>query len=363
MYAIYCDTKINMYVNLKRIGIKIRPLSIKEKEQIIQKYNILSSNKNNIYKFARLRKQRNLVANKIYDLVDDELTIDILNLIRFERYNIVIHKNIKEVLNKVAIVQTNDIVLNKYIRLRDSHIFVKKFINLYKLYEQGVTSKNNNFDIPIKYKKIYRQSEKEPDIDNLSNELILKYVFDGLKSETYGCFYVKKSFQDYINYVSIFINKLSDLDIFKFIQLMEMYFLNNYISYSNNILTNVIIIESLIVKSNSNNISKEFVLKSGIIAIESGIKYSNKDLKYILNYIYRIRSILIHGNINEVFTEYNTLIQNVQKIEALNNKNLPKMSKYKNILYFTDKLSYEFLTIVFKYWISNTDKLNFIKNN
>lgn len=343
MYMIYCDTEINMCANLKRIGIKIRPLSIKEK--IIKKYNILSSNKNNIYKFAKLKNQRKLVTNKIYDLVDDELTIDILNLIRFERYNIVIHKNIEEMLNKVAIVQTNDIVLNKYIQLRDSHIFVKQFVNLYKLYEHDVKNKNNNFDIPTKYKKIYRQSEKEPDIDNLSNELILKYVFEGLKSKTYGCFYIKKSFQDYINYVSIFINKLSDLDIFKFIELMEMYFLNNYISYSNNILTNVIIIESLIVKNNSNNISKEFTLKLGIIAIESGAKYSNEDLKYILNYIYRIRTILIHGNINEVFVEYNTLIQNVQKIETLNNKNLPKMSKYKNILYFTDKLSYEFLQL------------------
>lgn len=111
-------------------------------------------------------------------------------------------------------------------------------------------------------------------------------------------------------------------------------------------MTNVIIIESLIVKNNSNNISKEFTLKLGIIAIESGAKYSNEDLKYILNYIYRIRTILIHGNINEVFVEYNTLIQNVQKIETLNNKNLPKMSKYKNILYFTDKLSYEFYNCI-----------------
>ena len=49
--------------------------------------------------------------------------------------------------------------------------------------------------------------------------------------------------------------------VFGLIELMEMYFLNNYISYSNNILTNVIIIESLIVNQYGKNTLVNKVLR------------------------------------------------------------------------------------------------------
>lgn len=362
MFLIYCDYDIDFLVNIKRIGLKFRSLNNEEKEIIKKLYESVYSNRSLIYKFVNSRKQKNSEYRNIYNSVEDEFIIDIFDLIRFESYKVTIHKNIEDLLNKIVVIQIDKKVINKYIDLRDIHVFVKQFINLSELYVREFIPDKSDFKIPLKYRKKYKELSGCPSIIDLAKEIIIKYIFNNLKTETYGSFYVKRNFSNYIEHINIFISKLSDIDIFKYIEMMEMYYFNNHSSYSN-IINDVLMIEGLVIRKSSNNISKEFILKTGLIAKESKIDYSNSELKYILEYIYNVRSILVHGSINEIFDEYNTLTQNVPKLKKLNNHGLPKMSKYKNILYFTERLSYDFVTIVFKYWIDNFDNLEYIKNN
>lgn len=370
MYFIYCDKPYeqSFSVNINRFGIKIYPLNKSQFNYIDKQYSYLYKSRVKIRNSIIKKEDGSFRFNyeKRKELEIDENLFDLIDTMRQNKKIPVFHKNIQEFLNHLIVLEIDSSKLSKYIDCDDFRVFIRQFINFYHVFDicsKKERKKEKEFSISYNMKKRYRE-KKELELHDVTQEIIIKYLLGFPEEEGYSCFGVNESFYDYLNIISKFLNTISNEELFKFIEIMEMYFTNSKLS-QNNILNDTLIIESLLIKKESNSIEKEFVLKAGVIYKDSKLKkhYSNDDLSTILHFIYNIRSTIIHGSMEKIFDNYNTFCQKIKEIECIKFNNMSKMQKKLCILHFTETISYEFVKIILRYWITNNDKIMFLKEN
>lgn len=369
MYFIYCEElsgrKIN--VNIKQLGLKIRPLNDSQFDYIKQEYEKIYKKNRTVKECLRISDDGivSLDYRKRKELEKDDSLINIINMIRQEKIQPIFHRNIEKFLSHILILELDSKVLSKYIDCQDFRIFVHQFIDFHHVFDTMISSKKriNDISIPYQMKKNYRDKDN-PEFKDLSAEIIIKYLFNFYNQNSYGCFYTNKSFEHYLLRISKFIDTISAEELFKFIEILEMFFSNAKLS-QNNILNDTLIIESLLINKESNNIKKEFVLKTGIIYKDSKLKkyYSNEDLSVLLQYLYDMRSSIIHGSMGKIFDCYNKFSQRIKFIPCSKFENISKMQKKISILKFTERISYDFVKLVLMYWINNNDKITYLRNN
>lgn len=369
MYFIYCSNRFeNNYRNeIKQFGLKFYSLNNIQREKIKKEYDRIYSKRNDIYKSLNKNEEGLVLFNykKRKELeVDRELSF-IIDMIRQEKKKPTFHKNIDDFLNNILVLEIDSKRLSKYIDSHDFRIFIHQFIDFHFIFDSNICNKKNDKEISLPYqmKRMYRE-KSTPDFMDLSKELIIKYIFNFYEQSSYGCFAVNKSFENYLSCISKFSNSISSEELFKFIEILEIFFTNSRLS-QNNILNDTLIIESLLIKKDSNSIEKEFVLKTGIIYKNSKLKkyYSNEDLSVILHYLYGMRSTIIHGSMEKIFECYNKFSLKVKAIPCSKFDSVSKMQKKIMILKFTERLSYEFVKLVLIYWINNYDEISFLRNN
>ena len=369
MFLIYCEENVENLkkIEIKQFGLKIYPLTTEQRNYLIKEYNYLYQQRLKIKKSIVSSKQETILfdCKKRRELEQDSKLLNIIDMIRENRVKPIFHKNMDEYLNHILVLEIEPKKLEKYIDSEDFQVFAHQFINFYNIFDTQNQTKNKYKDvsIPFQMRKKYREIGK-PSFEDVSEEIILKYLFDIYKQESACCLYVNNSFFKYILNVSKFISKISSDELFKFIEIMEIFFSNARLS-QNNILNDTLIIESLLIKKESSTIEKEFVLKTGIIYKDCKLEkyYPNEDLSVILHYLYDMRSAIIHGNMEKIFVVYNTFTQKIKSIPCSKFENVSKMQKKVLILKFTERISYEFVKMVLMYWINHYDKISYLRNN
>lgn len=369
MYFIYCDKLNNTkYKNeIKQFGLKFYSIKEKQKSHIKEVYCNIYNSKEKINRAIIKQEDGTFRFNidKRKELMQNPNLSLIVEIMRFEKIKPIFHKNIDNFLDNIIVLEINEEKLSKYIEKRDFRIFINQFIDFHYIYDPNTKSQIKSKDIILPYdiRKIHQRDEN-PTYDKLVEEILIKYLFNFHKISSYGCFYAEESFIKYLSAISKFTESISSNELFKFIEILEIFYSNARLS-QNNILNDTLIIESLLVKKESDFISREFVLKTGIIYKDSNFKkyYTNEDLTAILTYVYNIRSAIIHGSLDGIFSCYNSLSQKVKSFTCPRFENMSKMDKKIEILQFTEEISYEFVKIVLLYWINYNDKITFLKNN
>lgn len=369
MYFLYsCNSfDFNYKITIKQFGLKIHSLNSKQREHIIHRYKSIYEKRNKINRALNKNEDGEIRFDyqKRKEIENDEDLKYLIYMIRQERIKPVFHKNLESLLNNILVLEIDSSKLSKYIDNNDFRIFIHQFIDFHYIFDSDLKSRKNENEVSLPYqmRKMYRL-KKNPDFEDLVNEFLIKYIFNFNNQSSYGCIFVNESFERYLTIVCKFCNSISSDELFKFIEILEMLFTNSRLS-QNNILNDTLIIESLLIKKESNNIEKEFVLKTGIIYKYSKLEknYTNEDLSTILHYIYDVRSIIIHGSLEKIFDCYNKLSLKCKSFICPKFDSVSKMQKKISILKFTESISYKFVKIVLLYWINNNEKISFLKNN
>ena len=369
MYFIYCDKLNNTkYKNeIKQFGLKFYSLKEKQKSYIKEVYSNIYKSKEKIKRAIIKQEDGTFRFNidKRKELMQNSNLSLIVEIMRFEKIKPVFHKNIDNYLDNIIVLEIDEEKLSKYIEKIDFRIFINQFIDFHYIYDPNIENQTKNKDaiLPYGIRKIH-QRDGNPTYDKLVEEILIKYLFNFYKINSYGCFYAEESFIEYLSAISKFTKSISSNELFKFIEILEIFYSNARLS-QNNILNDTLIIESLLVKKESDFKKREFVLKTGIIYKESELKkyYTNDDLTAILSYLYSMRSTIIHGSMEDIVGKYNDLSQKVKVFTCPKFEGLSKMNKKTKILKFTETLSYFFVKLVLLYWINDNDKITFLKNN
>lgn len=369
MYFLYSYKSFdsNYKIAIKQFGLKIYSLNSKQKAHITDKYKSIYEKRNKINRALNKSEDGEIRFDfqKRKEMENDEDLKYLIYMIRQKKIKPVFHKKIESLLNSVLVLEIDSFKLSKYIDNDDFRIFIHQFIDFHCIFDSNLKGKKNENEVSLPYqmREMYRL-KKNPDFEDLVNELLIKYIFNFNNQSSYGCFFVNESFERYLAIICKFCNSISFDELFKFIEILEIFFTNSKL-FQNNILNDTLIIESLLIKKESNNIEKEFVLKTGIIYKYSKLEkyYSNEDLSAILHYIYDVRSIIIHGNLEKIFDCYNKLSLKCKSFICPKFGGVSKMQKKILILKFTESISYKFVKIILFYWINNNDEISFLKNN
>ena len=358
MFFVYSDSILEKDINIRQIGLSIKKLSTIEKKKIIEEYENIYSKRKIIHQINKLRNAGFIKYKKLREEYEDngELFNSILDIYKYENIYPVFHRNIDYLVNHVYKVSINDKQLSKFIEIEDYRVFISQFISTC---DSNKLQKNNK-SVPNIPFELRRNIKKHSNI--AYDELLIKYIFNCLNYESYHIFYVKNNLSKYLNLMLDFFNKIPEDQVFRYIEVLELYFLQSRLS-ENNIINNVLIMESLLIKDESTNIEKNLILKTPLIIRKMNKKYSLNETAGILKFIYRIRSDIVHGNSEKTISDFNTLKQTVTNLEYPTIKSASKMRKKKIIVKFASQLSDEIINMVIKSWFLYPDVLFFIKNN
>ena len=131
----------------------------------------------------------------------------------------------------------------------------------------------------------------------------------------------------------------------------------------NKIISDISILERLLIKKEANyDIGKQFGLKVGLLLRENYKGFTDKDVKKV-NYCYAVRSHLLHGNDEEIYSlprKY-LKISNEEWNELF--KDLHTKNKRQKILFLANMYLRDYMKTLLQQWVVNTDKIEFMKNN
>ena len=346
------DLKLDNKLELEKIGVTFRQINDNEVDIISNKYN-----------------------------ADMEKVIDIAN----ECYNsITKNKNKKKIeekeflsfIRRLFVIEISKDKLNKYIDEMTNYTFVRRIFNLYnELYIDKKISLRSRVDRTYKYVFIndcldyYMRRPLFMRHNLIKNEItdydvcaLVVYYLLALNDTIPIDFYPSK-YVDYLNNLSSFFSKSNTEDIEKMIDILEFWFTDAF-NNKNKLVNNVLVLESLLMSSNS-NIEKNFIAKCGLLVYRTKSSLSNntsEQLSAILAFVYSIRSDVVHGNINNVYNDYNILKTKIGDIiETSPSKS--RKRKRDEIYLLAYNYSSELVVTAIKFWFDNKNELDFIKDN
>lgn len=362
MYYIYIEDGKCPKTDFSQIGIKIRKMNSREIKKLSDAYDDIYSKKAKIHKLIR-DINNDEIFNRLFmseSTCENPLEDAILYIMRIHEIKPIFHKDFKLFLNKIFVVEFNNAKLSKYIESKDFDSFVRKFFDLAEIYNDkwSTIPKHSNSVEEANYKIWY--AIKKYNL-SLIEELMMKYIFDDYKNPGKRYLVGTKYIEHYCISISQFLKNIKKDDIFRFVEITEMYFLRGYIQ--NLVINNVFVIEGLIVRKNISSISRDFSWKASVLLIKNSHNFTIEQYNRLLDFIYNIRSDIVHGNNKDFLSDYNALKCNLPGLNYPDTNNCSEMRRKKLIMIFSYKVSRYILNQILKEWFSNPEELYFIKNS
>ena len=353
MNYIYTNGTTNFEIEFPKLGLTIRALNEEEKERFLTRYkkvcNFKKSFNDCIDAYDKDKAQFRNLRTELE--TNDNIIECLLHEWRFHEKKPVFSKSLNELFDKIMIIDINEEKLKKYIEPEDFSIFIRQFIGLSFIY-------NEKKEFGAKHDKSLFISQRYN--FTAEEEIIAKYLFNDCTTPSPHLFISSKHLKKYCDIMKQFFLNLNADEIFRFIEIMEMY--NMVKGFKPNLLVNnILIMESLIVKDDK-DLAKEFVRKTALFLINGNKNYKLKDCITILDYLYNARSDVVHGNTLKLFNDYSNLMNALPHLNYPNTDRESKMHKKIMIVEFSYELSDYILKDILKLWLSKPEELAFIKN-
>lgn len=353
MYYIYTEGTTDFETIFSKLGLTIRKLNDKEKEIFSKRYKELCSFKNSYNDCIKEYEKDKSKFRKLR--VELESKDNIIDFLLHEWYlhnnKPVFHKSLKSLFEKIMVININEEKLKKYIEPEDFIVFLRQFVGLSFIYDERK-------EIDIEQDKRLYISKKYS--ITAEEEIIVKYLYNDCSNPSKSLLVSSRYLKKHCEIMSQFLLDLNADEIFRFIEIMEMYNMVNGFK-PNLLINNVMIIESLIVKDDK-DLAKEFVRKTALFLISGNNSYKMMDCISILDYLYNVRSDIVHGNTRKLFNDYAILKEKLPHLDYPDTNRQSKMHKKIMIVEFSYVLSDQILIDILKLWFSKPNELNFIKN-
>lgn len=359
MFNILTDFKLSKKISIDKLGISFRPLSIKEKQMILNKIdNVYTKNKKIINeadkkytKDDELKLSLDLL--KYDDLTRESIMFCFIGKKRGFKFNSL--KKINIILDKIIIIETKNDVLCEFIEENNLIKFISNILSLYDIYSSNI---NFNNKVRLDYSYILNDNildPKEKDYNlNLIMAVLMSYENKMMKTTELS--------EEYIIDLKKFFSKLNKDEIRSFLNAIDLFYSNN-ITVQNRVINNITLAESILIKEGE-DIKANYILKAGLILkhYAAGGESINNFIRIYLNYCYDIRSAIVHGNEEKILNIFNTAIQK--------NKHLKELAKDDSITYNNKKLkALELASMmsmivnraILKYWIENPSMISYLK--
>lgn len=353
MKYVFTEGTTDFDVEISKLGLTIRRLNVCEKNIFIKRYQEVYNLKKDFNNCIRVydtdhSKFRSFRA----ELEQKDNIIDFLfHEWRFHENKPIFHKSIDSLLDKIMIIDINEEKLKKYIEPEDFSIFIRQFIGLSYIYDEEKYP-DKNHDRKLFISKRYNFTAEE--------EIIAKYLYNDFNFSSANLFVSSKYLNKHCEIMHNFFSNLNADDIFRFIEIIEMYNMINGFK-PNLLINNILIIESLIAKDDK-ELAKEFVHKTALFLINGNQDYKLKDCISILDYLYNVRSDIVHGNTPKLFNDFSKLKEKLPYLKYPSIDRESKMHKKIIIVDFSYAISDQILNDILKLWFLNPDELKFLKN-
>ncbi len=344
------DLKLEDKIEFDKIGIQFRPINEKEIQVIEEKY---------------VDKELINTANECYNNITQKTNRKKIN-----------EKDFFDFVRSLFVIEVSKDKLNKYIDEWTHYSFLRRIFNLYnELYlNESVSARshidryhrlifvNDCFDIFMRRPLVMRKNLPKKELTDYDICGLLVYYFL-VKNNTVPVDMFCSKYNDYLKNLASFFSKSNNEDIEKIIDVLEFWFTDTF-NNKNKLVNNVLVLESLLMASNS-NIEKNFIAKCGLLVYRTKSELSknnSEQLSSIINFIYSIRSDVVHGNINNVYNDYNILKNKIGDVINSSSSNSRKR-KRDEIYSLAYSYSHELVVSVIKFWLDNKNELDFIRDN
>lgn len=348
----YVKNNLSTNIDLSKIGLYIRKLNDEEYNDLLNGFKkLLLANedlelaksyyklKNNKAKFTAEEKIE--LFEEISNSKNEKIIINIYNGFSKNVFDILTLSNVEKELNNFLIAEIESEEFNKHFYENYIYDLIPKLIN----FSNYIASDDGNYE-EYGHSNIYKYNGTTND-ENLFNALILMLINDkkGCISEN-----VLHKLENMF--------KMKDRDFnFSFIMMIDN-ILDDNVLVENSIINKVSFLERLLLSKEENK-TEAFVLKVGILCNKL-FDISNESLSKRLKEIYNIRSLLVHGDGNNIIDNidyYKKIFSPV--IEKKGNKYETKLQ----ILWSVDLLLDLFLIRVLKKYLEDPNLCEYIKQN
>ena len=354
MYYVTTIGTNDFEIELSKLGITVRKLNEEEKKEFILRYEEIYSKKNIFNACARAYGEDFAKYRKIKAEIDTEDNVMnfLLHEWRFNEKKPVFHKSIDQLFEKIMVISVDEEKLQKYVEKEDFVPFLRQFFKMSHIYDE-IGIYNDDHDRTRLGFGIRRYNL------SLADEVIVKFLFDDLTAQSPHIFAASQYLKKYCETMYKFISSLNSDSIFRFIEIIEMH--NMTSGFKPNLLVNnILIIESLIVKDDK-DLAKEFVRKTALFLMSGDEKYELQKSVTILDYLYKARSDIVHGNTAKLITDFSQLKLDLPNLKYPSMTRASKMYKKVVIVDFTYALSRSVLNDILRLWFEKPAELEFVK--
>ena len=354
MYYIYTEGKNDFESEFPQIGIKIRNLTDDEKKKIGNRYKEIYNNRIKFHSMLRLFEIDRALFRKLeFVFRYEELNELFIREFRLYKKKPIFHVNISNLLEKIMVIEVQENKIEKYIESEEIEMFIKRFLKLAHIYDK----KDDVEDLSYNNRSHFGRCNLSP-ID----EIIIKHLYNDFSNTSHYVIKGANCLFEYCITMKCFFENLNSTDVFRFVEILEMYNLK-YDYRQNLVVNNVLVMESLVIKEDSQTIARDFTLKLSLLISESSHEYELEDYAFIFDYLYSVRSDIVHGNTEKLLNDYSKLKSKLPGLDYPSIGNVSKMKRKRMIIAFSYIISKEILDTILKVWFSNPSKLNFIKNS
>lgn len=367
MIVIYVDFILSKVIEIERFGLKFRMLNSAEKSMLKSETKKVFGYKTEIESLIKKYNGSDLYLIDLYEIKDETRKNILMAGYQMLSGSFVFNsmKKINEIIDHLIVIEVDNSVLYKFIDPNLINKFISNFLSFYSIYSDVDFKNPNLLDRDYSYVLNDKILNKENDFFylNLFSHIICHYK---LENDSNKKIYLKKIelSEDFLQRICNFISMLSSNDVVKFFEILDLLFCDKSL-VQNKLLNNVTIIESLLINDND-AIQKSFVLKAGLIlknSINATSDITNINVKHMLNFVYNIRSDIIHGNYRKLEDNLNSLTQKVKDIKSVVGINETFKDKRNQAYKIAFLISYFAVVSVLRVWINSYSFVAFLKNN
>lgn len=359
MFNILTDFKLYKKIIIDKLGIIFRPLSIKEKQMILNQIDKVYIKNKKIINEADKKYTKDDELKLSFDLLKyDDLTRETIMFCFIGKksgFKFNSLKKINNILDKMIIIETKNDVLSEFVEEDNIKKFISNILSLYDIYSSNI---NFNNKVRSDYSYILNDNILNPKEKNYNLNLIMTV----LASYENKMLKTTELSEEYLLDLKKFFSKLNKDEIRRFLNAIDLFYSNN-IMIQNRVINNITLAESILVKEGE-DIKANYILKAGLILkhYAAGGESINNFIRVYLNYCYDIRSAIVHGNEEKILGIFNTAVQK--------NKHLKELAKDDTTTYNSKKLRALGLAnmmsmlvnrAILKYWIENPFMISYLK--
>lgn len=348
----YLNTESKKEINLSKIGFKIRKLNTNEYKALLNEFVKiilegkeleLAKNYNSFIKNTKKisnEEELNLIEN-LSNSDNKDLILDFYSRIPPELFDFLTIDNIKNGLYKIWVAEANEVEFNKNFHENYIDVLITKLIDFCNY----INSNDGNYE-SYKIYNLYTYS-------GTKDKNLLTFLFIILSTNQHTSLI---NIENLYKLEKMFKTKDKDF-CFSFLVMIDTIFQYDNL-LENSIINKVSFLERLLISKEEEK-TNAFVLKIGILC-NSLFDISNEDLSKRLKELYKIRSLLVHGDTSKIINNidlYKRVFSN--KIEKKENKQETKHE----ILLAVDVILNMFLIRVLDKYLDNPNLCEYMKLN